>query len=329
MRRISGRLITVISGLVSLTVSIPVLAQAKDLQFADTSSARSRNATPMGIEPFDPQDQSGGASKSETKSETTYETKTVSSVYGFKGVNDFFNIREANSDVKACEWEFMIGSNWSTFHSRKHRDDDFTMTPSIKYGITDDLFAEMELLPVNLGDGLNLPNSDGADGTGDIALKLFWQFLHETDCLPAMAIWGEARLPTGENSEKVDGTLNLNLTKTICGPLRAHLQGFVMTANGSRGDWDRIEFGDRRHFQWGVGPGLDYAINECNMIVFNYLNRSSDYYGSHNNNILELGYVYTINECSYLRAAVDVDTHSDADGAHWSAKIQYAYSFGG
>ncbi|HKQ46854.1 MAG TPA: hypothetical protein VJZ71_02155 [Phycisphaerae bacterium] len=268
-----------------------------------------------------------GATTTETTETTT--TVTTECDYGFKGVNDFFNIREANSDVKACEWEFMLGSAWSTFHSRKHRDDDFTLTPSVKYGITDDLFAELELLPVNIGDGLNLPDSDGADGTGDTALKLFWQFLHEDGCLPAMAVWGEMRMPTGENSEKVDGTLNLNITKTICGPLRAHLGGFVQTANGSRGDWDREEFGDRRHFQWGVGPGLDYAINECNMIVFNYLNRSSEYYGSQNNNILELGYVYTINECSYLRAAVDTELHADADGPHWTAKVQYAYSIGG
>jgi hypothetical protein len=308
--------------------------------FAEANDQRGVSPAPMSLTPDDSQDE--GAASGTQSSTTETETVKSTSEYGFKGVNDFFNIREANSDVKACEWEFMLGSAWHTFHSRKHRDDDFTLTPSIKYGITDDLFAEMEVLPINLGDGLNLPNSSGADGTGDINLKLFWQFLHEDGCLPAMAVWGEARIPTGENSEKVDGTINLNMTKTICGPLRAHLGGFVQTANGSRGDWDRDsrrgwrgrwddddDFGDRRHFQWGVGPGLDYAFDECNMLVFNYLNRSSETYGTQNSNILELGYVYTINECSYLRAAVDAEVHNDTDGPHWTAKVQYAYSIGG
>jgi hypothetical protein len=321
------------SSLVFLLAGTNSLAQQKSQHGADSAVSRSHQSSPMGLEQ-NTQEGSGGASKSESKTESTT-TSTVKNecCYPFKGVNEFFNIREANSDVKACEWEFMLGSAWSTFYSRKHRDDDFTLTPSVKYGITDNLFAELELLAVNFGDGLNLPNSSGADGTGDTALKLFWQFLHEDGCLPAMAIWGVARLPTGENSAKIDGTLNMAITKTICGPLRAHMQGFVETANGSRGDWDREEFGDRRNFQWGVGPGLDYAINECNLIVLNYLNRSSDYYGGHNSNICELGYVYKINECSWLRAAVDADTHADIDGPHsgphWTAKVQYAYSLGG
>jgi hypothetical protein len=272
-------------------------------------------------------------------STTTTETTTTEHVRtgcAHKGVDNFFNIREANPDVSCGKWELELNAGWATYYSRLHKDDDITAHASIKYGITDELYVQLGVLPVNFGDG-----SDGT-GNGDVGLQLFWQFLKEQDMVPAMALWAETRIPTGVGSEKMDVSLHMAVTKTICDNFRAHFNGFVESANGYHGDPDdnngdrrfvrngisnNGEDDDRRNFQWGAGPGLDYQINECNMLVLNYLNRSNNLYGHQNNNIVELGWVYSINECSYFKAAVDADTHADAGGAHWAAKLQYSISW--
>jgi hypothetical protein len=271
-----------------------------------------------------------------TTTETTTTVETTKTCYEHKGVDNFFNIREANSDVKCGKWELELNAGWATFYSRQHRDDDIGASTSIKYVITDDLYVQLGVLPLDIGDGW-----DGT-GNGDTSLQIFWQFLREQDAVPAMALWLDSRFPTGVGSEKIDVSLHMAVTKTICDNFRAHINGFVESANGYHGDpqvsnndrqYIRNGIGnqgdedDRRNFQWGAGPGLDYQINACNMLVLNYLNRSNNLYGHQNNNIIELGWVYSINECSYLKTAVDADTHADAGGAHWSAKVQYSISW--
>ena len=256
-----------------------------------------------------------------TVTETTTSEKIGHEDEAYKEVSDFFNIREANASLKCGEWEFEMTTLWSTYYSSAHHDDNIGLEPSIKYGITDELFVELEVLPINLGDG------EKGTGNGDLAFQLFWQFLKEQDWVPAMAIWAETRLPTGVGSEKMDAELHLNITHHICDHFRAHLEGFLETANGWAGDPDVDPSGeedDRRHFQWGVGPGFDYQLNPCNMLILNWLNKSNDLYGLPNNNIVELGWVYEINDNQHLKAAVDAETHERTEDEHWTAKLQWS-----
>lgn len=245
--------------------------------------------------------------------------------FNYKEVSDFFNIREANANVRKGEWEYEQTLAWATYRHGRGQDDDFFITESLKYGITNDFYVELEVLPINLGDGADIGRTDLEDGTGETAFIAFWQFLHETglglSCPPAMAVWGELRIPTGESSSKVDGTLHLTVTKTLCPGWRAHIDGFIETANGSRGQYRVIE--DRRNFQWGIGPGVDYEINACNLVTLNYLNSSSDAHGNRNNNIVEAGWVYKISEHQVLKFAVDSELHQEAEGPHWQVKAQY------
>jgi len=217
--------------------------------------------------------------------------------HDYRELSDFFNVREANVNTVADEWELELEGEWVTGAGG---DDDYEFTPNLKYGLTDDLFIEIEVLPLRIGDG-----SD--QGNGDIALQLFNQFTRETDTLPAFAAWIEGRFPTGEGSSGVDGEVHLNLTKTITTDVRAHLEGFTRTANGGRGD----EGDGRRPFQWGAGIGLDYQIDDLTICTVNYLNSSSDEYGNSNQQILEIGGVRKIAEDQHLKVAVDIGLDDD------------------
>jgi hypothetical protein len=279
----------------------------------------------------------------------TLETYTLDvPVQGYQGLDDFFNVREANPNVRAGQWEFELGMGWSTWESGNRLDDDFTLTPTLKYGYTDTFGVEIGLLPINLGDGTALSNLEGSnDGTGDISLKAFWQMVQEHDIIPGMALWADLRLPTGEGSAKMDAKLNFNATKTIADGIRAHFQAFAMTANGSRGDRDRYDHNNgndrrrvnrddgfvrsragRRDFQWGAGFGFDFAINESNMFVLNYMNRSSQYDGHGNMNMYEAGWVYNMTDTQRLQAGLDFnDTAGENEGPRWTAKVQWSFAW--
>ncbi|HKQ46860.1 MAG TPA: hypothetical protein VJZ71_02185 [Phycisphaerae bacterium] len=260
----------------------------------------------------------GGSTASETTTETTVETKSeICDIYGYKEVSDFFNIREANPQVSACEWEFELGADWATRSDGE--DDEFGLEQTIKYGITDDIFVELEVQEPSLGDG-------GDQGTGDLNLILFERVLKETECLPAIGLQQEMRIPSGDGSSGVDGRFHLVLTKHIIDKLRVHLDGYIETANGSQGASDEDE--DRRHFQWGVGPGFDYEIDEQTLVLINYLNRSSEEYGHHNQNILELGAVREIarTECTaqHVKIAADIGLDGQEETPNFGAKLMWS-----
>ncbi len=89
---------------------------------------------------------------SESGSSLTQETiVTTESTHDYREISDFFNIREANANVVRGEWEVELTTEWTT--GGGEGDDDFALSPNIKYGITDDMWAEIEVLPLNLGDG--------------------------------------------------------------------------------------------------------------------------------------------------------------------------------
>lgn len=249
---------------------------------------------------------------------------------GYRGVDDFFIVREANPNVRQGQWQLELGGRWSTYSGKHDRDDNIHTTHSIKYGITDDLNAELEVLPINLGDGGEIEGFDDVDrdGAGELNAKLFWRFVHERDWTPAMALWTELRIPTGEGSSKVDNTWHLSITKTLAKNLRGHLQGMVKTANGGRGDEDSLEIGDRRHFQWGAGAGLDYSIDDKNLLVLNYMNKTSNYYGKGNTNTVGAGWVHHLTESQQLMVGVDyADSHGRNEDPRWTGKLQWSITW--
>jgi len=243
-------------------------------------------------------------------------TQPTPEKYGYRGTSGFYTIREAYSNVKEGEWEFEFTFSYAT---RDRARDSFRLTQSLKYGVTDDFHIELEVAE---------PLGDGGRGAGELGFTLFNTFWRETEWLPAFAGQASMRIPTGYQSSGVDGTFTGILTKTICTPFRFHVQGFVQTANGEPGDFS----GDRRHFQWGVGPGFDLKLWEGAVGVLNYLNRSSETYGEHNQNILQLGLTQKLPQITEtidhaLKLAWDIGLDGDRETPNFGVRMQYGIGF--
>jgi hypothetical protein len=198
----------------------------------------------------------------------------------------------------------------------RHRHDEVTLTPNLQYGITDDLFAEIAILPLKLGEGPD-------QGNGDLGLTVFNRFIRECGYVPSVAAWAEMRIPTGDGSSGVDGTLHFNVTKTLCPKFRAHLEGFLETANGRTGRDDT----NRRPFQWGVGPGFDYLFTPSTLGVLNYLHRSSEEVGHPNQNILELGLAHNLTEHQTVKFALDIGLDGREETDNLGTKVEWSYSW--
>lgn len=243
---------------------------------------------------------------------TTVETRETTVPGDYRQASEFFNIREANPNVGQGQWELNAITDWTT--RSDGRDDDYRIAGNIKYGVTDDLFVSMEFLPMNLGDGDRI-------GNGDMGLVVFNRFVRETDTIPAIAAWARMRIPSGPGSAGVDAEFHGTFTKKVADKCRLHLDGFVMTANGGRDERDD----NRRHFQWGIGVGSDYQLDEDTLLLANYLHRSSDQYGNHNQNILEMGVDRKITEGQNLKIAADIGLDGAEETPNFGLKLQYGF----
>lgn len=232
------------------------------------------------------------------------------SEFHYREISDFYNIREAYSNVEQGEWEFETSFEWETTSKEK---DQYGPGFSLKYGFTDTFHIELEVLPLILGQG-------GDQGNGDIALILFKEWWKENDVIPAFGTWIEGRFPTGDGSSGVDGSLHFNFTKQLLPDFRGHLEGFIETANGAPGGDDE----NRRDFQWGVGPGFDYSFSPDTIVALNYLNRSSDEFGHHNENILELGLAQRVASNQHLKLAFDIGVDGQDSTPNLGAKLLWS-----
>jgi hypothetical protein len=260
----------------------------------------------------------GGFERSEAKSlvrrsDDSMQPTSDSKPDAYREISDFFHVREANINTAAGEWELELEGDWV---SGSGRDDDFTFTPNIKYGLNDDMFIELEVRPVVIGDG-------GRQGEGDTSIQLFYQIARETEALPAFAAWAEARIPSGEGSAGVDGELHFSLTKTLAPGVRGHLVGFAISANGGRGD----EGTNRRSFQWAAGAGLDYQIDDLTICTVSYFNRSSEDLGNPNQNILEIGGVRRIAENQHLKLAFDIGLDGHEETRDFGVKTLWSFKW--
>lgn len=284
--------------------SDPLFPYSPSLAMAQTSNGA--KPQPPAAQPAKPQPaQPARAAETRVVKETSGE-----SPFHYREISDFFNVREAYSNVDANEWEFEVEAEWAT---RSGESDEYGPAFSLKYGITNTLHAAIEVLPIRLGEG-------GDQGNGDIALIVFNEFWKETDWIPAFGAWLEGRFPTGEGSSGVDAEAHFNVTKQLAKNCRAHFEGFIMTANGSRGGDDD----DRRDFQWGAGPGFDYSLSDDTIFAVNYLNRVSDEYGDHNSNVVEFGLAQRVAPNQHIKLAVDVGVDGQESTENLAAKLQWS-----
>jgi len=257
------------------------------------------------------EERSSGSTKESSESTGTDSVEK----FGYREVSDFFNIREANPQVDKGEWEFEFETKWFT-RSNGERDE-IGIAQTLKYGVTDDFFIELEEEQGHLGDGAD-------QGNGDLFIVLFNRFIREDETVPAVAAQVEMRLPTGDGSSGIDAALSLITTKSITDRLRVHLEGIIETANGGSGEEDI----NRRHFQWAIGPGIDYQFDERTLGLLNYINRSSEEYGEHNENLLEFGVVHEIYHNgdihSHIKLAADVGLDGQDETPNFGTKFQWS-----
>lgn len=301
------------STLVSL-LAVIIFVPATLGQGASTSDASKTHAVPPATfagSTFTLAQDAATTQKAAAKEANEVRSEHGDSPFHYREISDFFNIREAYSNVTKGEWEFETTFKWETTSGSS---DSYGPVFSLKYGITDTFHAEIEVEQIKLGDG-------GNQGNGELALILFKEWWKEAEVLPAFATWGEMRIPSGEGSSGVDGELHFNVTKTLLPNFRGHFEGFIETANGARGGEDEDL---RRAFQWGVGPGFDYSFSDDTIAAVNYLMRSSEEYGHHNQNILEFGLAQRIAENQHLKFAVDVGLDGADETPNLGAKILWS-----
>lgn len=253
------------------------------------------------------------ASYQESSRTTVTTTMSEMTESAYMGVSSFFNVRESNANVTEGEWELEVSFAWATGDGVEG-DDDFFLTPSLKYGISDRAYFEIEVLTLRIGDG-------GGHANGEIGTTFFYQCMDETDDAPGFGSWISVRWPTADDSSKIDVSLNGAFTKTLADNFRGHINGFIASNNGSRGR----AVGDREHFGWGLGAGVDYAFSEDTLGVLNYTNSRAEFGGS-NNQYIEAGLVHHLTEDSEIKLAVDYNI-DNSSGAEWVTKIQYAFEW--
>jgi len=199
-------------------------------------------------------------------------------------------------------------------------DDDFGIGLAWFWGPCEnvEVFAD---LPINLGDGNY--TGDGFDGNYDLSVGmtyLFWDEGAMADWMPAFALKGTMRMPTGYDSSGVDGELRGLWTKTIAGDLRGHFNAFAITVNGDNDE-------NARDFQWGFVFGVDMPITDARdlWLILDYLHRSSEHYGNGNMNMVEAGVEWKMDDSQSVHFTTQVGLDGDGDTPNWGARLAYTY----
>jgi hypothetical protein len=214
---------------------------------------------------------------------------------------------------------FSLGFDYRTDSGKGINDaeDDFGVNLTWLWGPCTDVEVSLNL-PVNLGDGGDGPN--GRDGNGDLIFGLMYRLVDEDDWMPAFALSGKLRTPTGDRSNGVDGELRGILTKSLVGDLRGHFNAFAITING---DNDM----DARNFQWGFVVGLDAPLTDARdlYLIVDYLHRSSEHYGVSNMNIVEAGLDWEVAVGQRLHFTTQVGLDDNGDTPNFGARVAYTY----
>lgn len=202
--------------------------------------------------------------------------------------------------------------------NRGNSDDDFVIQPSIVWGACEnvEVFAAV---PVALGDSGDVGALE--EGNADTTVGFTWRFREPEDTWPAMALKASARIPTGDNSNGVDGEARLILTNDYDSGVRSHLNGFIQTINGDND-------GDLREFGWGVVAGLDGPLCGDGAVrwVADYLHRSGRHNGSRNTNLLELGWEWDMDDAQKLGMSFQIGLDDNEDTPNFGAIVTYAHS---
>ena len=287
------------------------------------------------------------------ESEVTYENSTTTTVGGADLMSQLWQFEDA-TPLATGQLDLRLGFRWVTESGHANlgdSDDDFVLSPALVWGAAENL--ELSLVTDTwLGDSGDMGPFE--DGNYDTTIGMLWR-LHEQaagDCaegclhLPSIAFSGSARIPTGCESDGVDGELRLVMTYEYDSGIRSHLNVFGKSVNGDNQEWidsDALEIDvrdfnwfftnnggdiDPRHFQWGIVIGADGPLCADGAVRWaaDYMHRSSEYYGRGDMDIFELGWEWEINEAHKFGTSVQIGLDHMDDNPNFGAAVAYAYS---
>lgn len=249
----------------------------------------------------------------------TTTTTTVSSGYDFfapLNINDATPFETGAVDFR-LRFEWINGLDDREIYSDP--DDDYIVGGSIVWGAAENFQLSFDV-PVTVGDA---GDRDGkADGNADTYIGAQWRFIEEQDMIPAIALEGTARIPTGDGSSGVDGRFGLDFTKEFGdSDVRGHFNAFCITANGNNTP-------NERNFQWGFVVGADGPLCADGAVrwIADYMHRSSVHFGVANQNVLELGTEWVISDAHKMGFTTQIGLDGNDDTQAFGARLNYAYT---
>jgi hypothetical protein len=234
---------------------------------------------------------------------------------------DTFVSLEDGQPGKPGEFEVEMKWGWEMISTRKgplkeHPHNTFGFEGEIEYTLQGNEFlnnTQLQLaVPLELGNGR-------VDGNGDIILGWQQRWVKEADMVPTLATLAQIRVPSGDQSSGVDGTLTAIIAKEL-GPGTAFFNAFGKSANGNN-------FEDVRYFQWGFRAGYKWRLSDQFAIVGDYAYQSSEERGHGDLNILEFGGEYRVTDNLTIGPGLQIGLDDNEETPDVGAGIQLKYSF--
>jgi len=239
----------------------------------------------------------------------------------------------------AGQTDIRFSFGWETGTFGHGSGDDLIATPSLYWGMDEGYELSLSM-PAYVGDGGN--RSGYADGNYDTYMGLLARLQEQEGDGAAIALAVNLRIPTGNNSEKVDAEARLIATHDYGDSgVRTHCNLFVTSANGgnNHGDSGRGMLGmgrfignrgsdNTRDLQFGAVLGADGPLCDDGAVrwVFDYMHRSSMNDGENNWNVAEVGWEWMMNESDRLGLSVQVNLDRSTDASDVGAIMSFAHA---
>ncbi len=184
--------------------------------------------------------------------------------------------------------------------------------PDVRWGVVKRVQAEVM---VNQYTGSNEKEKD----SGQTAANIQWNFNDQDNIVPALALTGEFKFPTGKKTDGIDPSLRLNMTSTIAGTLsdpvsQVHVNYRWLHNSSRRTDQDKVgKF---------LIAGFSQRLGSKSAIIADFSHEKDEQDGKTNNQI-ELGWLHE----SGREFQVGISSGLDVHNGYFSSTLAIQKSF--